>query len=134
MVENHDFLPTVLDYLGLKNKTPESPPLPGHSFSPALQGQAMDWDNVIYHEFENTRMLRTPRWKLTLRHPFGPDELYDMQNDPDERENLFYAAVHAAVRNELKQKLTAYFARYADSKYDRWNGGRTKGNQILKEN
>ena len=134
MVENHDFLPTVLDYLGMKDRTPAEPPLPGHSFAQALEGHTIILEDVIYHEFENTRMIRTKRWKLTLRHPFGPDELYDMQNDPDERENLIYSAAQASVRNELKQKLTAYFARFADPKYDRWKGGRTKGNEVLKEN
>ena len=134
MVANHDFLPTVLEYLGLKEKTPNSPSLPGKSFAPVLQGKEVAWENVIYHEFENTRMIRTPKWKLTIRHPFGPDELYDMENDLDERENLIHTASVASVRNDLRRKLDAYFARYADPKYDRWKGGATKGNDILKEN
>ncbi len=133
MVENHDFLPTVLDFLGLKNETPTSPPLPGKSFAPVLRGETISWENVIYHEFENTRMIRTPKWKLTLRHPYGPDELYDMEKDPDEKENLIHVA-DAAVKKELKTKLNAFFAKYVDPKYDRWNGGVTKGNDILKEN
>jgi arylsulfatase A-like enzyme len=134
MVENHDFLPTVLDYLGLKEKTPTSPPLPGKSFAPALFGTNLAWENVIYHEFENTRMIRTPKWKLTIRHPYGPDELYDMERDPDEKENLFYVPRFAATKKELRQKLDRFFAKYVDPKYDRWNGGITKGNEILKEN
>src|SRR5262249_6460842 len=32
MVSNYDFLPTVLDYLGLKEKTPQKPPLPGRNY------------------------------------------------------------------------------------------------------
>jgi arylsulfatase A-like enzyme len=134
MVENHDFLPTVLDYLDLRDKTPKSPPLPGKSFAPVLRGTDVAWDNIIYHEFENTRMIRTPKWKLTIRHPLGPDELYDMEGDPDERENLIHVARFASVKTDLKKKLEVYFARYADPKYDRWKGGATKGNEILKEN
>ena len=65
MVENHDFLPTVLDYLGLKDKTPTSPVLPGKSFAAALaRANEIKWENVIYHEFENTRMIRTPRMEI----------------------------------------------------------------------
>ena len=133
MVENHDFLPTVLDYLGLKNETPTSPPLPGKSFAPVLRGANIPWDNVIFHEFENTRMIRTPKWKLTLRHPYGPDELYDMEKDPDEKENLISVPEYSSPKNDLHKKLVAFFERYADPKYDLWKGGATKGTDILRE-
>ena len=134
MVANHDFLPTVLDYFGLKDKTPTSPPLPGKSFAPALRGEDIPWENVICHEFENTRMIRTPDWKLTVRHPYGPDELYDMKHDPDERENLIHASEHAALKRQLRTQLNQFFVKYADPKYDRWKGGATKGVELLKEN
>ena len=132
MVENHDFLPTMLDYLGLNDQMPVAPPLPGKSFAPVLRGQTIPWDNVIYHEYENTRMIRTPKWKLTLRHPYGPDELYDMAKDPDEHENLIHVQGHGVLIKELTSQLRDFFARYADPKYDRWNGGATKGGDILK--
>lgn len=132
MVHNHDFLPTMLEYLGLKDKTPTSPPLPGKSFAATLRGKAQEWENVIYHEFENTRMIRTADWKLTLRHPHGPDELYDMKNDPDEKENLYHDTDHSKMRSSLQKQLEQFFKKYADPKYDRWNGGMTKGTEILK--
>jgi len=80
------------------------------------------------------RMIRTPDWKLTVRHPYGPDELYDMKNDPGERENLIHVSKHAAVRKQLKSQLNKFFAKYANPKYDRWKGGATKGTEILKAN
>ncbi|MBA4148474.1 MAG: sulfatase-like hydrolase/transferase [Verrucomicrobia bacterium] len=132
MVHNHDFLPTVLDHVGLKEMTPGSPQLPGKSFAPVLRGEKVEWENVIYHDFENTRMIRTPKWKLTIRYPHGPDDLYDMENDPGEKENLIYVGQHSAAKNQLKKKLETFFAKYADPKYDRWNGGATKGTVILK--
>ena len=134
MVENHDFLPTVLDYLGMKDKTPTAPKLPGKSFAPVLHGQDEKWDNVIYHEFGNARMIRTPKWKLTIRHPYGPDELYDMENDPDEKENLIHIGQYADIKKDLRKKLSAFFAKFVDPKYDLWKGGISKGTDILKEN
>src|SRR5690606_20359809 len=107
MVQNHDFLPTVLEHVGLSGKVPQSPPLPGKSFAPALQGKTVEWENVIYHDFENTRMIRTPKWKLTLRYPYGPDELYNMEKDPGEKENLIHVGEHGKVKGELKKKLEA---------------------------
>jgi len=134
MIANYDFLPTVFDYLGLKDKIPTSSPLPGKSFTPILRGNQLDWENVIYHEFENTRMIRTPTWKLTIRHPFGPDELYNLEKDPSEKTNLIYSPEYSSLKTDLRKKLSAFFTKYADPKYDRWNGGITKGNAILKEN
>jgi arylsulfatase A-like enzyme len=122
----------MLDYLNLKDQTPTSPPLPGKSFAPVLRGQPIQWENVIYHEYENVRMIRTPKWKLTLRHPYGPDEFYDMENDPDEKENLINVQGNGPAINELKKKLSAFFAKYVDPQYDRWNGGKTKGTDMLK--
>jgi arylsulfatase A-like enzyme len=98
-----------------------------------LRGKEIKWDNVIYHEFENTRMIRDERYKLTIRHPFGPDELYDMGKDPGEHENLIHVEGYGDVRRGLTKKLRAFFDKYVDAKYDRWNGGLTKGNAILKE-
>ena len=135
MVANYDFLPTILDYLNLNDKLPAAPPLPGKSFAATLRGQTQTaWENVIYHEFENTRMIRTPAWKLTLRHPYGPDELYNLEDDPEEKQNVFYQPKFAATRSDLRKKLNAFFAKYADPKYDRWKNGATKGTEILKEN
>ncbi len=133
MVENHDFLPTMLDYIGLKDKTPTSPPLPGKSFAAVLHGENPEWENVIFHEYENVRMIRTPKWKLTLRHPYGPHEFYDMEKDPDEKENLIHVQGNGPVIKDLKNKLTAFFAKHVDPQYDRWNGGKTKGTDMLKE-
>ncbi len=134
MVENHDFLPTVLEYLGMKDKTPTAPALPGKSFAAVLHGAEVKWDNVIYHEFENVRMIRTPKWKLTIRHPYGPDELYDMEKDPGEKENLIHVPEFGDVRNDLHKKLVSYFAKYSDPKFDLWRNGTSKGSHIMKAN
>jgi arylsulfatase A-like enzyme len=81
---------------------------------------------VIFFEFENTRMIRTPEWKYTRRFPTGPDELYDLQNDTGERTNLVDRPEHADVRDRQAARLEAFFARYADPKYDLWRGGGSK--------
>jgi len=98
-----------------------------------LRGRTMACDNTIYHELENTRMIRTGRWKLTVRHPDGPDELYDMDNDPEEAHDLIHSPEQEAVKKELRQKLERFFATFAEPKYDRWKGGATKGTEILRE-
>jgi arylsulfatase A-like enzyme len=126
LVSNYDFLPTVLNYLGLGAKMPQTPRSPGRDFSPVLQGQSIEWDNVIYYEMETCRAIRTDGWKLVLRHPDGPHELYDMQADPQERINLYGQPTLTQRQGELHARLTAFFDKYADPQYDIWRGGRSK--------
>ena len=126
MVSNYDLMPSLLNYLGLGHRIPRTPERPGRDYSPTLQGRDMEWDNTIFYEFKNTRMIRTPEWKYTRRFPDGPDELYDLRNDPGERTNLIEQPQHAGIRSRLAARLTAFFDRYADPKYDLWQGGRSK--------
>ena len=126
LASNYDFLPTLLDYLGLADELPAEPPQPGRSFLPVLQGKTMDWDNTVFYEFENVRAIRTLDWKYIERIHEAPNELYDLRNDPGERHNLVADPKHTAVRDELRQRLRTHFKRYADPKWDLWNGGKSK--------
>ena len=113
MVSAYDFMPTLLDYLALP--LPEGVDLPGQSVLPMLQGEndvGRD-EVVIYDEYGTTRMVRTEEWKYVHRHPDGPHELYDLVNDPDERENLANDPRQTARVGELKMRLQDWFARFA---------------------
>jgi arylsulfatase A-like enzyme len=126
MICSYDLLPTVLHYLDLGDKVPTEPRLPGRNFTPLLEGKKADWEDVVFHDFDNTRMIRTPRWKYTRRFPDGPDELYDMGRDPEERHNLIDEADSKEVRLKLRGELQQFFDRYADPKYDRTRNGKSK--------
>jgi len=127
LISNYDFLPSVLGCLGLPDKMPKRPPSPGRDFSPALRGESLaDWENVVFYEMETTRAIRTERWKYVARHPAGPFELYNMENDPHERFNLYGQPGTEATRADLARQLDAFFSRYADPKYDIWKGGNSK--------
>jgi arylsulfatase A-like enzyme len=130
LVSNYDFLPSLLDYLGLKDRQAAGPPSPGRSYAAVLRGERVEWDDVTYFDFENVRSVRTERWKLITRFPDGPDELYDLSADPGERANLIDRADHAGTRRELRRRLDAFFARYADPKYDLSRGGTSKASHL----
>jgi len=132
LVSNYDFLPTVLDYLGLKDKMPQKPRLPGHSYSGVLNGKQEAWDNTVFFEFENTRAIRARDWKFISRFPDGPNELYDLKSDPDERHNLVDEPAHATEQKSLQGRLDKFFATYADPQYDLSHGGRSKANRRIK--
>jgi len=126
MVSNYDLMPTVLSYLGFTDRIPKKPELPGRDYSAALRGREVKWDNIVFYEFENSRMIRTSDWKYTRRFPSAPDELYDMKNDAAERENLIGRPEHAGIQNTLARRLDTFFDRYANPKYDLWRGGGSK--------
>ena len=62
----YDFMPSLLDHLSMGKKIPAQSP--GRSYAPLLRGQTIEWDNTIFHEFENARMIRTDAWKYTWRY------------------------------------------------------------------
>jgi arylsulfatase A-like enzyme len=70
--------------------------------------------------------MRDEDWKYVARHPNGPNELYDMKRDPQERFNLLGQANAEAKQREMATRLDAFFAKYADPQYDIWHGGRSK--------
>ena len=126
MVSNYDFYRTVLHYLGLEDKVSDAPESPARDYSAVLLGRQIPWEDVIYYEFENSRMIRTPDWKYTRRFPDGPHELYDLGSDPGERNNLAGQSEHTEIEGQMRKRLDAFFDRYADPKYDLWRGGGAK--------
>ena len=116
----------MLDLVGLRDKTPQKPPLAGHSYAGALTGKPISWNDAVFFEFENTRSIRTLSWKYISRFPKGPNELYDLKHDPEERHNLVDQPAHADQQQLLRTQLDKFFATYADPQYDLSRGGRSK--------
>ena len=86
MIDEFDLFPTLLDYLGLADR--EIANTPGRSFAQALTGETIDWDDTVFFEYIDTRVIQTRRWKLTKRFLAAPNELYDLAADPGETRNL----------------------------------------------
>ncbi|MHB9023094.1 MAG: sulfatase-like hydrolase/transferase [Armatimonadota bacterium] len=114
LLSAYDIYPTLLDYLDLQ--IPGTGHRPGRSFVPILQGASgEERDSVIVHsEYGPVRMIRTREWKYVHRYPFGPHELYDMVNDPDERRNAVDDSKNTTLIRELQQELNNWFIEFAD--------------------
>lgn len=126
-----NIFPTVLDYAGIP--VPGSSCIAGTSLRPLIEGDAPgNWQDAIFMEQEETRSIRTANWLLMKR--FGPtsygfvDELYDLENDPGERDNRIDDPTCQAVREELESRISNYFDRFADEKWNLWKGGVAKSN------
>ena len=130
---NYDFLPSLLEHLGIDAQLPPGhPELPGCSYAEHLTGDGHEWnDEEFFHEFETVRTVRSESWKYTWRFADGPDELYDMIDDPGERVNRAADPSCAAVVAEHRARIERFFGRYADPKWDLWKAGSTKAGRLV---
>lgn len=125
MLSHYDIMPTLLDYLGLDMTSCEG--LPGKSFADLLRdegGEGADSHEevVIYDEYGPARMIRTREWKYIHRYPYGPHELYDLIDDPDENKNLIDDTSKANMQAQLRCQLRNWFLKYTiptmDGRYE----------------
>lgn len=112
LVSQYDFMPTLLEYVGLEN--PQAEHLPGKSFAALLCGTDTEEDShiVVFDEYGPVRMIRNRRWKYVHRFADGPNELYDLKKDPSERFNLSGDLNYRSVEDGLREHLTEWFSRY----------------------
>jgi len=117
MVASYDFMPTLLDYLNLP--LPDTQ-LPGSSFLPALKDEKSPGRDsiVVYDEYGYCRMIRTDKWKYVHRYPEGPNELWDLMNDPDERTNLIDDPTQRERISELRTQMESWFEQYVETDKD----------------
>jgi choline-sulfatase len=115
-VDHFDTFQTLLDVCHLDGTLlRQDTPYPGKSYLSLAQGdQKPPWDDTRYGEYGDMRMIRTPEYKLVKRYPDGPDELFDLINDPRELINRIGKADLLTVQKELTQNLNAFFAQHED--------------------
>jgi arylsulfatase A-like enzyme len=113
MVLNNDVAHTILDYAGV----PKTAEMKGHgeSWRPILEGKPAKWrDSWLYEYFEypgdhcagKMRGVRTNKWKLVhyIQNPQG-HEMFDLENDPEERHNLYDNPKYKQQAAELTARL-----------------------------
>lgn len=130
LVGTTDIHATVLDYAGLP--VPSSEQSPSRSLRPLVETGGDPWDGAVCMEQEETRAIRTRKWLLMKRvspteYDF-PTELYDLENDPDERRNVAEDPAFQNIRAGLENQLNEYFSKYSNPKWDLWHGGTVKSN------
>ncbi|MBK36589.1 MAG: sulfatase [Gemmatimonadetes bacterium] len=130
MISAIDFMPTLLDYAGIP--LPGNLNLPGQSFRANLEGgkDGLRDAVVIYDEYGPTRMARTREWKYVHRYGEGPNELYDLENDPDERENRVDDVSLCGRIDELRGLLEDWYTTVTTAEHDGRNLPVTGGGQL----
>jgi arylsulfatase A-like enzyme len=111
LVLNVDVAPTILDLAGVK----VPPEMNGKSLEPFLKGQSVPWRKDFLYEYyeypavhmvRKNRGVRTKRWKY-IHYFEEPEEfeLYDIQNDPYEVNNLYSNPAYRDVVAQLEERL-----------------------------
>jgi arylsulfatase A-like enzyme len=115
-VSQIDFMPTILDYVGLP--VPEK--IHGRSMRPLIEGRPVAWrDYAFCQRADRLRMLRTERWKYAFGHQARMLALYDLQNDPHEDRNLARNPAHASTVRQMHARLLEVMAADGDPLADR---------------
>ncbi|MBD3265079.1 sulfatase-like hydrolase/transferase [bacterium] len=124
IVQNLDFAPTFLDYAG----APIPADMQGLSFRPLLENGGEtpeDWrDAVYYHYYEYPAVhsvkrhygLRTRRYTMAhFYYDIDEWELYDLEKDPHQMNNVYHHPAYADVVKQLTRELHRLQKQYGDS-------------------
>ncbi len=106
-VSHVDLLATLLDVACDGNPGEPAAPTDGHTLVPLASGSGDDWPDLVCAEYtaEGVRaplvMVRKGSCKL-ISSPTDPPLLFDLDADPDERENRAWSPEYAGVRAGLE--------------------------------
>jgi arylsulfatase A-like enzyme len=130
LVGTTDIFATILNHAGVN--TESLPASPARDLGPLLRNKTLDSPDHIFMEQEETRAIRTPEWLFMKRikqdeYKFE-DELYDLHNDPGERNNLASAPEHLLIVEALSTEIDKFFEKYSSPQWDLWKGGQVKSN------
>ena len=105
-----------LDAAGLEVPTD----LDGQSFLPAIEGRPFaNGREEVYCVFDrhftvaNQRMVRTRTHQFTFNST-DPGELYDLQRDPYQLDNVYGDPAYYTVRQDLKRRMECYMEELGD--------------------
>ncbi|MEM8858786.1 MAG: sulfatase-like hydrolase/transferase [Chloroflexota bacterium] len=122
LVEAIDVVPTIVDAFG--GDLPAER-LEGRTLLPLLRGERVEWRSYVVSEIDyafrkarewlelepadcKATMLFDGRWKYILYEGFRP-QLFDLENDPKEQNNLGEDDAFSAERNRLNELLFSWF-------------------------
>ena len=110
-VANIDIAPTILEAAGLEKPVHMN----GESFWKVLKGEKIEWRDAFLYEYfwewnyphtPTTHALVESRYKYIRYHGiWDTDELYDLQNDPEELNNLIDKPEHKERIVAMKKKM-----------------------------
>ncbi|NBC30077.1 MAG: sulfatase-like hydrolase/transferase [Spirochaetes bacterium] len=120
LVSHYDYMPTLIELVDDRLKYPNRATLPGRSVASIIAGneESVRDHIVVYNEYGPVRMIRDASWKYVHRYPYGPHELYNLDDDPDERFDLYGIPSFREKWVELRGALESWFSTFVDPEVD----------------
>jgi arylsulfatase A-like enzyme len=123
IITNIDFAPTLLELAGIST----TQKMQGTSFVPVLEGNTpKDWQDAMYyhyyefpfwHHVQPHYGIRTQKYTLAhFYYNIDVWELYDLEKDPGQVNNIYNDPNYAEVTAELKVKLKNLMIKFEDNK------------------
>ncbi len=121
LVSNIDTFASALGMLQVQ--VPEGYKQQGADFAPLLRGKTVEWRDAVFAQYDPhngldaaMRSIRTPRWHLVRQYKKNgqPDELFDLQEDPEELRNRYDDAKLREVRDDLQRRLMEWMRSVGD--------------------
>lgn len=115
VIRSIDIMPTIMDILKIKEKE-QYKKTQGKSFLPLVYGK--EEERIAYSETgglggptpspekHNVRAIRTNKWKLIYNETSKKKELYDLESDPHENNNLI--GKYIDVEDDLWQEMMEF--------------------------
>lgn len=117
-----DIMATAIDLSGAKYpRSTKIVPFQGVSLAPGFQGEDVNREKPIFWEHEGNRAMRDGKWKLVAKGANGPWELYDIDADRTELNNL-----SEKEPNRLKNMADIWEEWAVDSLAKPWPWGKKK--------
>ena len=119
LLSHYDLMPTILEFAGV-SPSEKLEDRPGASFVSSMIGQSGRKPKpvVVHDEYGQTRMIRTDSKKYVHRYPSGPNELWDLDNDPEETINQIDNPDFYQDISELRSRMEEWFGLYTEPDRD----------------
>ena len=89
----------------------------GKNLLPIIKGEARGVRDVVFGAYKDCqRMAGAERWKIIWYPKINRFQLFDLQNDPHEINDLYNKAEHAEKLTEMKMVLAREQERFGDNK------------------
>lgn len=121
-VRTLDVMPTVLDMLDVPITENLTKQMEGVSLTPLMKGESLELEAFIetdYRHYTYKRAIRTPDgWKFILTLESGDKELYNLNEDQGEQNNIIDE--EPVMAYELEQKLLKHISYLGQTPFKGW--------------
>jgi arylsulfatase len=105
-----DIMPTLVEVTGASYPAElngqDIVPMQGVSLLPLMQGKAVERKKPLFWQWQRGRAVRDGKWKIVAQGHEAPWELYNMDEDPTETNNL--ASLHPEIVTGLSAQYDAW--------------------------